>query len=435
MPTLVIVGAQWGDEAKGKIVDLLSSEADLIVRFTGGHNAGHTVLVGERLVKFHLLPAGMLHPGARGVLTSATAICPKTLVRELETFGEAVTPDRLCISRAAHVVLPYHALQDAAEEASRGSRKLGTTRRGIGPCAMDKAARTGLRMCEFVDDERRSTLLSALIEAKNQVLCNAGVEPLDVGRTLAEYDGYARVLRPYVGEAEVVVAEAAAAGQRVLFEGAHGTLLDINLGTYPYVTSTCTTAGGAAIGTGIGPRQIDHVLGVVKAYTTRVGEGPMPTELLGEEGDRLREQGQEYGTTTGRPRRCGHLDLVGLRFAARVNGFDSIAVTRLDVLSGLSELSVCVAYEVDGQTLEHFPTDTAVLARCRPVYRKVAGWTADISTAKSETELPEAARSYLGIISEAVGCPVSIISVGPEREQTILRDTSHSWISSASIAI
>ncbi|MEP0765973.1 MAG: adenylosuccinate synthase [Fimbriimonadia bacterium] len=435
MPTLVIVGAQWGDEAKGKIVDLLSSQADLIVRFTGGHNAGHTVLVGERLVKFHLVPAGMLHAGVRGVLTSATAICPKTLVKELETFAGTVTPDRLCISRAAHVVLPYHALLDAAQEASRGTRKLGTTRRGIGPCAMDKAARTGLRMCEFVDDARRGALLSALIEAKNEVLRGAGVDTLDVAQILAEYDSYARILRPYVGEAETLVAEMAAAGKRVLFEGAHGTLLDLNLGTYPYVTSTCTTAGGAAIGTGIGPRQIDHVLGVVKAYTTRVGEGPMPTELVGSEGERLREQGQEYGTTTGRPRRCGYLDLVTLRFAARVNGLDSIAVTRLDVLSGFPELSVCVAYEVDGQRLEHFPTDTAILERCRPIYRTVPGWTEDISGARAEAQLPEAARTYLGIISEATGCPISIISVGPEREQTILRDSSALWISSESTAI
>ncbi len=364
----------------------------------------------------------------------ATAICPKTLVSELETFGQVVTPERLCISRAAHVVLPYHALQDAAEEAYRGTRKLGTTRRGIGPCAMDKAARTGLRMCEFVDDARRGTLLRDLIEAKNELLRGIGVEPLDVGQTLAEYDGYAQTLRPYVGEAETLVAEAAASGQRVLFEGAHGTLLDINLGTYPYVTSTSTTAGGAAIGTGIGPRQIDHVLGVVKAYTTRVGEGPMPTELFGEEGDRLRERGQEYGTSTGRPRRCGHLDLVGLRFAARVNGLDSIAVTRLDVLSGMPELSVCVAYEVDGERTEDFPTDTAVLARCRPIYRTVPGWKEDLSGVRSEQKLPEAARSYLSIIGDAVGCPISLISVGPEREQTILRDTAKWWISGASSA-
>ena len=435
MPTLVIVGAQWGDEAKGKIVDLLGSQADLIVRFTGGHNAGHTVLAGDRLVKFHLLPAGMLHPGVRGALTSATVICPKTLVRELETFADAVTPDRLCISLAAHVVFPYHALQDVAEETSRGARKLGTTRRGIGPCAMDKAARTGLRMCEFVDDKRRTPLLSALIETKNDLLRSAGAQPLDAARMLAEYDGYARVLRPFVGEAEALVGEAAASGQRVLFEGAHGTLLDLNLGTYPYVTSTSTTAGGAAVGTGIGPRQIDHVLGVVKAYTTRVGEGPMPTELFGDEGDWLRERGQEYGTTTGRPRRCGHLDLVALRYSARVNGFDSIAVTRLDVLSGAPEIFVCVAYEVDGERLDHFPTDTAILERCRPVYRTLPGWADDISGARSETELPEAARSYLSTIAEATGCPVSVISVGPERAQTILCDTSRWWVSGTSTAI
>ncbi len=436
MPTLVVVGAQWGDEAKGKVVDLLCERAHLVVRFTGGHNAGHTVLAGGRLLKFHLLPAGMLWPDIQGVMTSGVMICPKTLANELDGFPD-ITPDRLVISKAAQIVFSYHALLDGAEEEARGAQKLGTTKRGIGPSYVDKVARCGMRMAEFINPERRETKLRWLLEAKNEHLARLGQTPLDTTAFLAEYAGYADRLRPFVGEAERIVTDAVAAGKNVVFEGAHGTLLDIDLGTYPYVTSSHCTAGGATNGTGIGPTAINNALGVVKAYTTRVGEGPFPTELCSDDAERLRQAGKEFGTTTGRPRRCGWLDLVGLRYAVEVNGLTSIAVTRLDVLSGYDKLPVCVAYrkrnagfqpaqprnagfQPASDVIDRFPNDIAELAECEPIYETVPGWTEDISGCRTEADLPDAVRFYLKFISDHLGIPVSLASVGAEREATIL---------------
>jgi adenylosuccinate synthase len=422
MPTLVVVGTQWGDEAKGKIVDLLSVEANIVVRFAGGNNAGHTVLVGERLVKFHLLPAGLLRPHVRGILAAGTVICPRTLAEEIDRFGGGIGPDRLTVSPAAHVVFPYHSLRDAAEEERRRDRKLGTTKRGIGPAYADKVARIGMRMAEFVDDERREARLADLLRLQGFPLTDAPTpEAVE-----AEYGAYARRLRPYVGDAEGLVAEAVEAGRKVLFEGAHGTLLDIDSGTYPYVTSTHTTAGSACLGTGIGPRQIDHVLGIVKAYTTRVGEGPMPTELLGPEGEALRERGKEYGTATGRPRRCGWLDFVALKHAARVNGLSALAVTRLDVLSGYDELRICTQYELDGETTDRYPVDTDAFSRCKPVYETCPGWTEETSGCRAWEDLPQKARDYVSLIADRLGVPVVLVSVGAERDATV--DCGSAWL-------
>jgi len=419
MPAVVIVGAQWGDEAKGKIVDLLGADAELIVRFTGGNNAGHTVVSGGNTYKFHLLPSGLLHPNVRGAVTAGVVLCPKTLVKELSEFPGGVSPDRLIISPAAHIVLPYHPLLDGAEEELRGDRRIGTTRRGIGPTYMDKAARIGMRMAQFIDDGRRVPTMRLLIEEKNDALLRVGATALNAEQVIEEYSAYAGLLASYVGDAESLVAETVERRGNVLFEGAHGTLLDVDSGTYPYVTSTHTVAGGACLGTGIGPTAITHVLGIVKAYTSRVGEGPMPTELHGEQGECLRERGHEYGTTTGRPRRCGWLDLVALRYAAKVNGFTSVALTRLDVLSHYDQLSVCTAYTHRGETLRDYPVDTSVLAECQPIYEQVPGWEQEIGHCRSFGSLPVRAQAYVQMISDAIKTPVSVISVGADREATI----------------
>jgi adenylosuccinate synthase len=422
MPTLVIVGALWGDEAKGKLVDVLGEDADFNVRYSGGNNAGHTVKVAGETFKFQLIPSGILHERCTAVLGGGMVICPRSLLEELDGFREVSgRQGNLLISGSAHVVFPYHRTLDAVQEKTRGEDSIGTTRRGIGPAYGDKVARVGIRMWEFIDETRFRGRLQTLVAAKNEVLRDHLEEELDFDSLFAEYSGYAARLKPLVGEAERVVNDAIYAGRKVVFEGAQGTLLDLDEGTYPYVTSSHPTSGGACIGSGLPPTRVDNVLGVGAAYATRVGTGPFPSELEGPVGERIRVQGNEFGTVTGRPRRCGWIDLVALRHAARLNGFTSLAITRLDVLSGFEQVGACVAYDVGGEKTDRFPSDTARVACAEPVVEMLPGWDGDLSSCRTFDELPAPARAFLEFVEERVGVPVSLVSVGPERTETIVR--------------
>ena len=421
MPTLVIVGAQWGDEAKGKLVDVLGSKADLVVRYSGGNNAGHTVIVGVREFRFHLIPAGILHPGVTAVLGSGMVICPKGLLEEFDRT-QAAQPElgRLAVSKAAHVVFPYHRTLDALEEQAKGENKVGTTSRGIGPAYQDKASRIGIRIGEFVNPDVFRERLREVLAYKNRMLQLFGGEPMEFDALYEEYSAYAERIRPWVEETDVLIQDAVASGKRVLFEGAQGSMLDLDCGTYPFVTSSHPVAGGACLGTGVGPRAIDGVIGVCKAYTTRVGSGPFPTELLDETGEWIRTQGHEYGTTTGRGRRCGWLDLVVLRHTARVNSLSGLVVTRLDVLSGLDTIQVCTSYRLHGREIGFVPSNTFELAEVEPVYQTVPGWTEDLRPCRRWEDLPAAARSYLEAMESFTGVPIAAVSVGPDREETIV---------------
>jgi adenylosuccinate synthase len=421
MPTLVIVGAQWGDEAKGKIVDFVADRADVVARYSGGNNAGHTVTALGQEFKFHLLPAGVLHPECTAVLAAGMVVCPRSLVAEIErTEAQAGRLARILVSEAAHVVLPHHMSLDRLEEEARGENKIGTTSRGIGPAYTDKVQRSGIRMGEFVDERMFPRRLQAVLSAKARLFELFG-EPVPRFETVyGEYRVYAEALRPYVGDAALAVQEAVDAGKNVLLEGAQGTFLDLDLGTYPYVTSSHPVAGGACLGTGLGPRDIHSVLGVCKAYSTRVGEGPFPTELLDGVGEQIREQGQEYGTTTGRPRRCGWLDLVALRYSARVNSMSGLVLTRLDVLSGIPELMVAEEYLIDGKLTRRVPSSATDWAKAEPVYRNMQGWDGDLRQARRLEDLPREALAYLRAVEEAAGVPVAILSIGPDRDETIV---------------
>lgn len=428
MPTLVIVGAQWGDEAKGKLVDVLGSQASLVVRFAGGNNAGHTVIAGGKEFKFHLIPAGILHPGTKALVGSGMVVCPKGLLEEWDrTLAQQSELGELIISSAAHVVFPYHRMLDSLEEEARGNNKIGTTSRGIGPAYQDKVARIGIRMGEFVCKERFPKRLKEVLEVKNRYLSLFGKDPISYDELLAEYSAYADRLRPFVRDTEALVAEAVEAGEKVLLEGAQGTFLDLDSGTYPYVTSSHPVAGGACLGTGIGPRHIDAVLGVCKTYTTRVGSGPFPTELTDELGDHIRTIGKEFGTTTGRGRRIGWLDLVALRHSCRLNSLSGLVVTRLDILSNFETIKVAVKYKLDGQEIDYLPGDVEVLARIEPVYHEMPGWKGDLRTARTVEDLPAEARAYLDFMAEYTKTPVAIISVGPDRDETIIADEKLIW--------
>jgi adenylosuccinate synthase len=430
MPITVILGAQWGDEGKGKITDMLAAEADLVARYGGGDNAGHTVTVGTERFALHLIPSGILYPRVVCMLGAGVVVNPKRLLAEMEGLaarGVEITPARLRLDGRAHLVMPYHLALDGATERTRGGSALGTTGRGIGPAYTDKAARSGIRACELLHPTGRlAARIREQAEAKNEVLMRLyGQEPLDVEAIVSEYLEYARILGPHVADVSAEIESALRSRRRILAEGAQGTLLDLDLGSYPYVTSSHPTVGGVMTGLGIGPQYVGRVVGVVKAYQTRVGAGPMPTELTGELGDRLRGTGtqpwDEFGTTTGRPRRCGWLDAVTLRYAVRVNGLTEVAITKLDVLSRFEELDVCVAYELDGRRVESFPVDLEVLAHCRPVYETLPGWQVDISRAQSFADLPEQARQYVSLVEEILGIPASLVSVGPARDQTVRR--------------
>lgn len=428
MSTLVIVGAQWGDEAKGKMVDVLGSESDVVVRYSGGNNAGHTVITGGQTYKFHLLPAGILHPNVTAILGGGMAICPRSLIEELETTQQQKSElGKLMISPAAHIVMPYHRVLDQLEESARGDNKIGTTSRGIGPMYTDKVQRIGIRMSEFVDPDAFRDRLQHVLEFKNRLIELLGGEPMSFDSLYTEYCGYAEKLAPYVTDTETILQEAVEGGQQVLFEGAQGAFLDLDHGTYPYVTSSHPVAGGACLGTGVGPRAIQNVLGVCKAYSTRVGEGPFPTELLDEIGDTIRTQGHEFGTTTGRPRRCGWLDLAALRSSCRINSLSGLIVTRIDVLNGLSEVKASVAYEVDGKRLKGMPLSSTDWAKATPVYETLPGWEGPISDVRRKEDLPIEAQRYVEFIEDHTKTPAAILSIGPDRDETIILRRDLLW--------
>jgi len=418
MTALVIVGAQWGDEGKGKIVDLLTADAHAVVRFGGGANAGHTLVVDGEKVVFHLVPSGALHERPRCVLGPGMVIDPKVLVAELDQMrARGRLPEgRVLVSESAHVVLPPHFLVDGLRE--QGPNAIGTTKRGIGPCYEDRAARRGVRAIDLTTPDVLRAKIDQSLAAWAPVIEALGGDVPDASAIAEEYRGYGEALAPWIGDATAALHAAREAGERLLLEGAQGTMLDIDHGTYPFVTSSSVTAGGACTGSGLGPTHIDGVLGISKAYTTRVGDGPFPTELFGDEGDALRKAGAEFGATTGRPRRCGWLDLPVLRHAVRVNGLTSLALTKLDVLSGLEALKVCVAYEVDGRRVDAPPATG--LERATPIYETLDGWQADIRAARSLDDLPAATRKYVSFIEESLGVDAAIVSVGPDRADTII---------------
>jgi adenylosuccinate synthase len=430
MPITVILGAQWGDEGKGKVTDLLAAEADVVARFGGGDNAGHTVTVGNERFALHLIPSGILYPRVTCLLGGGMVVNPQKLLAEMDGLaarGVDVSPRRLKLSGLAHLIMPYHLALDGAAEVARGGSALGTTKRGIGPAYTDKAARSGIRAQEMLHPS--SSFAERIREqaaAKNTILEKVyGQPPLEADAIVDEYLGYAARLAPYIADISEEISNALRSSKRILAEGAQGTLLDIDHGSYPYVTSSYPTVGGVMIGLGAGPQHIERVVGVVKAYQTRVGAGPMPTELSGELGDQLRGTGaqpwDEFGTTTGRPRRCGWLDLVALRYAVRINGLTEMAITKLDVLSRFDTLQICAAYQLDGRRVESFPTDLTVLARCQPVYEQVPGWGVDITNVRTVADLPRRASEYVARIEDLAGIPASCISVGPGREQTVRR--------------
>ena len=423
MSVTVLLGTQWGDEGKGKITDHLTRSSDVVARWGGGDNAGHTVVWGDKTFKFHLLPSGILYEHATCIIGNGVVINPKTLFRELDELTEqGYATAKLIVSGGAHLITPYHVVLDGASESGLGDRKIGTTKRGIGPTYSDKASRTGIRAIETLDINRFVGRLREQTAIKNNWLERVYKLPaLDTDAVVEEYVGYAKRIAPMIGDASLVVNQAIDAGEAVLCEGAQGTLLDLDHGTYPYVTSSSPIAGGACTGLGIGPTKIDRVLGVAKAYTTRVGAGPMPTELLDDIGEHLVQVGQEFGATTGRRRRTGWLDMVILRYAARVNGLTQIALTKLDILSRLDTLRICVAYQRSDERLEDFPADGSILAECAPIYEEIPGWSEDITDARSRQDLPTAARNYVKRIEELCHVPISMISVGPERDQMIMR--------------
>lgn len=424
MPVVVVVGAQWGDEAKGKVVDCLAQDAEMVVRYGGGSNAGHTVRFDGNEFKLHLVPSGIFRPEVTNIIAGGVVVDPQALVEELRALqAKGVDTRNLYVSASAHVVMPYHRLQDALEEKQRGAAQIGTTCRGIGPAYADKTARKGIRMADLLHPERFSELLRRALEEKRRLLrALYDADCPSYEDIWQEYTEYAPLLRPLIADTDQMVYAAAREGRRVVFEGAQGTLLDLDHGTYPYVTSSHPVAGGACLGTGIGPTQVDAVVGVAKAYTTRVGAGAFPTEQPNDIGNYLRERGREYGTTTGRPRRCGWLDAVVLRHAAHVNGLTAFAMTLLDVLSGLDTLQICRAYRLpDGQVTEHFPSDAAMLEECEPVYEQLPGWKEDLADVRRWEELPPAAQGYIQRVEALTGVPVAMVSVGPLRTQTLWR--------------
>ncbi len=425
MANVVIVGTQWGDEGKGKVVDLYAQDADVIARFQGGNNAGHTLVVGGQQTILHLIPSGILHAGKICVIGNGVVVDPGVLIQELGGLRErGLLPDstRLCVSEKAHVIMPYHRRIDIARESHGVGKKIGTTGRGIGPAYEDKISRVGIRVCDLLDDEVFREKLNRNVEEKNFYLTKLfGEEPLDEKAIYEEYRSYADVIRPYAADVSLILQQEIDRGRKILFEGAQGCHLDVDHGTFPYVTSSNTVAGNACCGTGVGPRAAGSVIGICKAYTTRVGEGPFPTELKDETGDRLQRVGQEFGATTGRKRRCGWLDMVLVRHAVRVSGITGIALTKLDVLTGVEKLRICTGYRTDeAEFTRSVPANLRLLSRCRPVYEELEGWTEDIRGARRIEELPRNTRRYVDRLEELAGARLALVSVGPDREETIL---------------
>ncbi|MGD2048393.1 MAG: adenylosuccinate synthase [Chloroflexota bacterium] len=427
MPLDIIVGTQWGDEGKGHITDRLAGEADLVARFSGGDNAGHTVAIGDEIYKLHLIPSGIIHSHVTCVIGNGVVVNPEVLIREIDDLksrGVEISPHRLRVSDRAHLITPGHIAMDAAQEADRGKASIGTTQRGIGPAYTDKTARSGLRAGLLADPEELADKIAAHIEAKNRELDRFSASPkLNTHEITSKYVEYSRRLKDYLADSSNMLNQAILDGKSVLAEGAQGTQLDLDHGTYPFVTSSWPTAGGALIGLGLGPKTVRRVIGVAKAFTSRVGSGPLPSEQSGEVATRLRGTGEmpwdEFGTTTGRPRRVGWLDLTILRYAVQVNGLTELALTKLDILSGLPELPVCVAYDLDGERIDSLPADLKVLANCRPIYHSLAGWSEDITGARAINDLPSNARQYIDFVAENVGIPIHFVSIGPGRDQII----------------
>ncbi|GKW46144.1 adenylosuccinate synthase [Planococcus sp. NCCP-2050] len=420
MTSVVVVGTQWGDEGKGKITDFLSEHAEVIARYQGGNNAGHTIIFGGETYKLHLIPSGIFYKDKISVIGNGMVVDPKALVKELKALHErGVTTENLRISNRAHVILPYHIKQDEVEEARRGANKIGTTGKGIGPAYMDKAARVGIRMADLLDHVVFEEKLRMNLNEKNRMFEKFyETEGFTVEEIMEEYYGYGQEIAKYVTDTSKVLNDAIDDGRRVLFEGAQGVMLDIDQGTYPFVTSSNPVAGGVTIGAGVGPTTIQHVIGVCKAYTSRVGDGPFPTELFDEVGQQIREVGKEYGTTTGRPRRIGWFDSVVVRHARRVSGLTDLTVNSIDVLTGLETVKICTAYRYQGELITEYPANLRMLAECEPVYEELPGWSEDVTKCKSLDELPDNARHYLERIAQLTGVQISIFSVGPDRNQT-----------------
>ncbi|MGG3280400.1 adenylosuccinate synthase [Paenibacillus solani] len=420
MSTVVVVGTQWGDEGKGKITDYLAESADVVARYQGGNNAGHTILIDGKKFKLSLIPSGVFYKDKTCVIGNGMVVNPAALIEEINYIHDnGFSTDNLVISDRAHVIMPYHMVLDALEEDRKGPNKIGTTRKGIGPCYMDKAARNGIRIADLMDAEEFELKLRHLVKEKNQVITQVYEgEALDVEEILKQYLEYAEVIRKYVRDTSVVLNDAIDDNQKVLFEGAQGVMLDIDQGTYPFVTSSNPSAGGVCIGSGVGPSKIQQVIGVAKSYTTRVGDGPFPTELDNEIGEYIREKGHEYGTVTGRARRVGWFDSVVVRHARRVSGITGLSLNSLDVLSGLETVKICTAYKFRGEEITHYPASLKMLAECEAIYEELPGWSEDITGAKTLEDLPENTRRYVERVSELTGIPIAIFSVGRNREQT-----------------
>lgn len=414
MANIVVIGAQWGDEGKGKIIDFLTKKADIVVRYQGGNNAGHTVIVDGQKFVLHLIPSGILHPNKICIIGNGVVFNPKFFFEEVESLKERgiKIEDNLYISEDTHLIMPYHL---TLEEKAEKIRKIGTTSRGVGPAYTDKIGRCGIKVIDLFDEDIFDEKLKINIALKGN--------EIDIMSIKNEYLGYAKLLKKYVKNISLLLDSAIKNGKNILFEGAQGTLLDIDYGTYPYVTSSNATAGGACTGGGIGPSKIDRVIGVIKGYTTRVGEGPFPSELLTAVGEAIRNRGNEYGATTGRPRRCGWFDAVGVRYAVRINGMDSLAITKLDVLNDLEKIKICVGYEYRGEEIDEFPRSLKVLRECKPIYEELPGWQQEISHIRSYDDLPVQLKDYVARISELTQVKIGVISVGPQREQTILLDS------------
>jgi len=422
MPVIAVIGAQWGDEGKGKIVDLLAETAKAVVRFSGGDNAGHTIINPYGEFKLHLVPSGIFHPEAICIIGNGVVINPAALLDEIDNlYKHGVDTSHLFISDRAHLIMPYHILLDRLEEERRGRGALGTTGKGIGPVFADKIARLGIRTCDLLDKEAFQSRLSSILELKNAILTKIyNSPPLSSKEIYEQYCSYGERLAPFIRDTGSILHQMVSRKEAVLLEGAQGTMLDPDFGTYPYVTSSSPLAASSSIGSGISLKQIDQIVGVFKAYTTRVGGGPMPTELKDEMGDFIRERAHEYGATTGRPRRCGWFDAVAGRFSAQINGFSSIALTRLDVLDTFDSIKICTAYELDGGTSDQFPSDLAILDKCQPVYEELTGWQTSISAIRDRKQLPSQALHYIARLEELLSCPIDIISVGAKREQTVI---------------
>ena len=424
MKTVAVVGSQWGDEGKGKVIDFLATQADVVIRGQGGNNAGHTLVVDGKKFALRLIPSGILNPNTINVIGNGIVFDPKGFFEEIEMLeSNGISTKNIKISDRAHIVFPYHKEIDGLAEEARGDNKIGTTKKGIGPCYMDKTERSGIRVCDLMNKEVFAKKLKLQIEAKNKIV--TGVyekdDMFDFDEIYNEFIVYAEKMRPYVADTTVIVYDAIKANKKVLFEGAQGTLLDLDLGTYPFVTSSHPTSGGFAVGAGVGPNMIKDVVGIVKAYTTRVGEGPFVTELFDETGERIRTQGHEFGTVTGRARRCGWFDAVIVKYAARVNGLTSIAFMLLDVLTGFDKIKICTAYKMGDEIINNFPASLEDLAKCEPIYEELDGWSEDITKVEKFEDLPENAKKYVARIEELIGVNIDLVSVGPNRNQTIIR--------------